>query len=141
MICMVLNTILYMDGDVKNKTIEHLLLSLHTKTSVSLGISSTSTNVCIMHINVYTLVILYMKGHIDDHVLHVHVYIEPTMLTELLYPLQRGYTPIHLAAKEGHTACVERLLSTPGIDVNIKGEVSWSTEYLLLHRVFHYKTT
>ena len=43
MICMVLNTILYMDGDVKNKTIEQLLLSLHTKTSVSLGISSPST--------------------------------------------------------------------------------------------------
>ena len=42
MICMVLNTILYMDGDVKNKTIEQLLLSLHTKTSVSLGISSPS---------------------------------------------------------------------------------------------------
>ena len=42
-ICMVLNAILYMDGDVKNKTIEQLLLSLHTKTSVSLGISSTST--------------------------------------------------------------------------------------------------
>ena len=138
---MVLNTILYMDGDVKNKTIEQLLLSLHTKSSVSLGISSPSTNVCIMHINVYTLVILYMKGHIDDHVLHVHVYIKPTMLTELLYPLQYGYTPIHLATKEGHTACVEHLLSTPGIDVNIKGEVSWSTEYLLLHRVFHYKTT
>ena len=40
--CMVLNTSLYMDGDVKNKTIEQLLLSLHTKTSVSLGISSPS---------------------------------------------------------------------------------------------------
>ena len=43
MICMVLNTILYMDGDVKNKTIEQLLLSLHTKTSVSVGISSPSS--------------------------------------------------------------------------------------------------
>ena len=43
MICMVLNTILYMDGDVKNKTIEQLLLSLHTKTSVTLGISYPST--------------------------------------------------------------------------------------------------
>ena len=40
MICMVLNTILYMDGDVKNKTIEQL----NTKTCVSFGIS----NVCIM---------------------------------------------------------------------------------------------
>ena len=31
MICMVLNTILYMDGDVKNKTIEQLPLSLDTE--------------------------------------------------------------------------------------------------------------
>ena len=43
MICMVLNTNLLLDGDVKNKTIEQLLLSLHTKTSVSLGISSPLT--------------------------------------------------------------------------------------------------
>ena len=62
---------------------------------------------------------------------HGHVYIVhvPTMLTELLYPLQDGYTQLHLAAMGGHTACVERLLSSPGIDVNIKGKVSWSTEY------------
>ena len=71
-----------------------------------------------------------MKGHVDDHVLHVHVYIVPTMLAELLYPLQRGGdTPLHLAASGHHTTCVEHLLSTPGIDVNIKDEVSWSTEY------------
>ena len=50
MICMVLNTILYMDGDVKNKTIEQLLLSLHTKTSVSLGISSLQPHQqCLYH--------------------------------------------------------------------------------------------
>ena len=55
---------------------------------------------------------------------HVHVYIVPTMLTELLYPLQWGATPLHRAAKEGHTTCVERLLSTPGIDVNVKDFVS-----------------
>ena len=48
------------------------------------------------------------------------------MLTGLLYPLQDGNTPLHLAARGGHTACVERLLSTPGIDVNIKNQVSWS---------------
>ena len=48
---------------------------------------------------------------------HVHVYIVPTMLTELLYPLQYD-TPLHLAAKEGHTTCVEYLLSFPGIDVD-----------------------
>ena len=40
------------------------------------------------------------------------------MLTELLYPLQDGNTPLHLAAKKGHTTCVEHLLSTPGIDVD-----------------------
>ena len=52
------------------------------------------------------------------------------MLAELLYPLQyNGYTPLHDAAMGGHTTCLEHLLSTPGIDVNIKDEVSWSTEY------------
>ena len=45
-------------------------------------------------------------------------YIVPTMLTELLYPLQYGDTPLVLAAREGHTTCVEHLLSTPGIDVD-----------------------
>ena len=72
---------------------------------------------------------LYMKGHVDDHVLHIHVYIAPTVLAEQLYPHQDGYTPLHLATKGGHTTCVERLLSTPGIDVYIKDRVSWSTEY------------
>ena len=67
-----------------------------------------------------------MKGHVDDHVLHVHVYIVPTMLAELLYPLQDGNTPLHLACKGGHTICVEYLLSTPGIDVNIKDKVSFA---------------
>ena len=47
------------------------------------------------------------------------------MLTELLYPLQDGDTPLHRAAKRGQTTFVERLLSTPGIDVNIKDKVSW----------------
>ena len=60
------------------------------------------------------------------HVLHVHVYIVPTMLTELLYPLQVGNTPLRWAAAGGHIACVEHLLSTPGIDVNFKDRVSWS---------------
>ena len=48
------------------------------------------------------------------------------MLTELLYPLQDGNTLLHLAAKGGHTSitCMEYLLSTPGIDVNIKNRVS-----------------
>ena len=41
--------------------------------------------------------------------------------------LQYGDTPLHLAAEEGHDACVERLLSTPGIDVNIKDKVSYSS--------------
>ena len=40
---------------------------------------------------------------------------------------QDGNTPLHTAAWNGHTtrACVERLLSTPGIDVNIQNKVSW----------------
>ena len=37
--------------------------------------------------------------------------------------LQDGYTPLHLAAKIGHTTCVNYLLSTPGIDVNIGNKV------------------
>ena len=53
----------------------------------------------------------------------IYMYIVPNMLTELLYPLQNGHTPLHLAAERCHTACVKRLLSTPGIDVNIKDEV------------------
>ena len=49
------------------------------------------------------------------------------MLTEILYPLQYGDTPLHCATKEGHTTCVEHLLSTCGINVNIKNRVGWST--------------
>ena len=48
------------------------------------------------------------------------------MLTGLLYTLQQSDSTLHLAAREGHTIFVELLLSTPGIDVNIKDEVSWS---------------
>ena len=47
---------------------------------------------------------------------------------QLLYPLQYKDTALHFVAKSGHTACVEHLLSTPGIDVNIKNMVSWSIE-------------
>ena len=39
---------------------------------------------------------------------------------KLLYSLQYGDTPLHLAARESHLTCVGCLLSTPGIDVNIK---------------------
>ena len=46
------------------------------------------------------------------------------MLSELLYPLQNGDTPLSIALKQGHTTCVGRLLSTPGIDVNIRSDVS-----------------
>ena len=63
-----------------------------------------------------------MKGHVDVRV--QYVYIVPT---ELLYQLQDGYSPLHYAAKGSHTAVVERLLSTPGIYVNIKNRVSWSS--------------
>ena len=47
------------------------------------------------------------------------MYIIPTMLTEILYPLQDCYTPLHLAARGAHTTVVEHLLSIPGIDVNV----------------------
>ena len=54
---------------------------------------------------------MFLNGVVDDN--------------ELLYPLQCGHTPLHLAARRGHTTCVKRLFSTPGIDVNIKDEVNW----------------
>ena len=63
----------------------------------------------------YVHALLWIHVVADDH--------------ELLYPLQDGYTPLYLAAKEGHTACVEHLLSTPGIDVNFKSKVSLSYGY------------
>ena len=49
------------------------------------------------------------------------------MLSELLYALQDSYTPLHYAANRGNANCVKQLLSTPGIDVNIKTDlrVSW----------------
>ena len=49
--------------------------------------------------------------------------IVPTMLIDLLYPLQHDDIPLHNAATGGHTTCVERLLSTPGIDVTIGNKV------------------
>ena len=68
-----------------------------------------------------------------------YMYMYTLYPTELLYPLQGGDTPLLLAVK-GHTTCVERLLSTPGIDVNIKDKVS-STIFLLLfinHTSFYF---
>ena len=52
------------------------------------------------------------------------------MLADLLYPLQYGDTPLQLAAEGGYYtwSCLERLLSTPGIDVNFKGDVSLCIE-------------
>ena len=56
---------------------------------------------------------------------HVHVHLYP----HVDYPHQYGYTPLHLAARKGNITCVERLLCTPGIDVNIRaGRVSQSIE-------------
>ena len=127
MICMVLNTILYMDGDVKKQ--DHRAAAskpTHKDQCVPWYLLPFNPigNVCIMHASVCTLVMLYMKGHVDDHVLQIHVCIVPTVLTELLYPLQDGKAPLHHAAMRGHTTCMEYLLSTPGIDVNIKNVVS-----------------
>ena len=49
------------------------------------------------------------------------------MLSELLYPLKYDCcSPLHNAASQGHATCVDHLLSTPGIDVNIKDNVSGS---------------
>ena len=53
------------------------------------------------------------------------MYIVSTMLADLLYPLQDGDTLLNVALKKGHTIYVERLLSTPGIDVTTKDKVSW----------------
>ena len=51
-----------------------------------------------------------------------------SILIVLLYPLQDGNTPLHFAVLEDHTTCVEHLLSTSDIDINIKNEVSWCNE-------------
>ena len=37
---------------------------------------------------------------------------------------QHRDTPLHLAIRGGHVTCVEHLLCTPGIDLNVTGEVS-----------------
>ena len=42
----------------------------------------------------------------------------------LLFPLQDDNTPLRYAVMGGYAACVERLLSTPGIEVNINDRVS-----------------
>ena len=54
-------------------------------------------------------------------------------MTERLYPLQDGETLLHLALREGHTACVEHLLSMPGIDVNVKDMVNWLYKCLYVY--------
>ena len=46
---------------------------------------------------------------------------------------QGGYAPLHLATMGGHTTCVEYLLFTPGIDVNMKDEVSCSDISSAIH--------
>ena len=42
-------------------------------------------------------------------------------------PFQNGDTPLHLAARGGHTNCMESLLTTADINVNIQDMVSWFT--------------
>ena len=58
----------------------------------------------------------------NDHILNAHTHVH------LLNPLQDGNTPLQRAAREGHATYVERLLSTPGIDVNTQDRVSWPIE-------------
>ena len=78
-----------------------------------------------MYLNLLRTLVYIQSGCVYLN-LHVHF----AILTELLYSLQwDGETPLHLAVKAGHTSCVERLLSTPGIDVNMKDSVGWSVEY------------
>ena len=74
MICMVLNTILYMDGDVKQQ--DHRAVTskpTHKDQCVPWYLLSFNPPAMFVHVNVHTLVMLYMKGHVDDCVLHVHV--------------------------------------------------------------------
>ena len=52
--------------------------------------------------------------------------------SNLLCPLQVGNTPLHLAAMTNHTDYVKPLLSTPGVDVNIKNNVSRYNGYSTL---------
>ena len=63
----------------------------------------------------------------DMYYIHVHVHVcfkgHCIYYLHLWYPLQYGVT--QLAARRGRTACVERLLFTPCIDVNIKNSVSF----------------
>ena len=53
--------------------------------------------------------------------------------------LQGGDTPLHLAAWGGHITRVEHLLSTPGIDVNIKDMVSRMLRDIRMIRLEHEK--
>ena len=79
--------------------------------------------ICRVCITLHIICNRAVKGHVDDHACTTCT-IVPTMLTELLHPLQFGFTALHDAARGGHTTCVEYLLSTPGIEVNIKDKVS-----------------
>ena len=70
-IFMVLNT---MDGDAK-KQYHRAATSKPTRKDQCvpwyLLPFNPISNVCIINVNVYILVMLYMKGHVDDHILHV----------------------------------------------------------------------
>ena len=74
---------------------------------------------------------MYRRLHVlEPSTCVLQVQCETIMLIELLYPLQGGFTPLHIATTKDCTACMERLLSAPGIDVNIQNAVSWSIEFL-----------
>ena len=67
-------------------------------------------------------IISCINGLAHDYVVHVHMTIVSN--AQPFYSLQYGDTPLHLALRGGHTSCVEHLVSTPGIDVNMNNEVS-----------------
>ena len=74
-----------------------------------------------IQVHMYSPVASCLQGPCSKTCTHIHCTI---MLTELLYPLQYGDTPLHLAAREGHTTCVEHLIHTHGIDMSTNNKVS-----------------
>ena len=71
--------------------------------------------------------------HVVNHLLKQCTHL---LLYMYMYQLKWSDSPLHLALEKGHIACVEHLLSTPGIEVNTKNNVS-----CLFHVMFLYVQT